>query len=573
MPTTIRRRTDRAARTGTAFGLVAGLFSLAVLPPANAASAENAADPASDAAPATGETAAPAPDPRPNFVIIMADDMGMSDLGCFGGEIETPALDALAQNGLRFTRFYSSNKCTPTRASLLTGVNSAVALNRFDVDLRCATIAELLGPAGYSTNLSGKWHLARKNDLPQYPVQRGFDRYFGNIIGAASYYAPAALRRQNENATAEADDNPDFYYTDAISQDAVWMIEATPAEQPIFLYVAYTAPHWPLHARESDIAKYEGRYAEGWDVIRRRRFERMRELGVIPPDTELSPRDPEVPAWEDVENKAWEERRMEVYAAQVEVMDQGIGRIVDCLRETDRLDNTLLIFVMDNGACHVEYDPDRSGSYMPRATRDGRPMKPGNLPDVMPGPEDTYQSYGRGWANVSAVPFRLFKEYCHEGGIITPLVVHWPEGLQTEPGALTDQVGHVIDFVPTWLDLAGVQHPERYKKRDLIPPDGRSLAPIFRGEIRPAHDVLFWDYALGSAVRQGPWKLVRQEREFRWRFADVMAWLRGEARGDWELYAIQQDRTEMRNVADQMPDKVAELKTLWTQWRKAADKR
>jgi arylsulfatase len=507
-------------------------------------------------------TAAPAAADRPDIVVVLADDMGMSDLGCCGGEIRTPNLDRLAADGLRFTRFYNSDKCTPTRAALLTGVRDVVSLEGLRIRPECATAAELLGAAGYATAMVGKWHLAQKGDLSQSPNRRGFQRFYGTILGAVSYWAPASLRFNEQNATEDSED-PDFYYTDAISRHAAWMIEATPAGQPLFLYVAYTAPHWPLHAWPEDVERYRGRYAAGWDALRRERFARMKELGVIPADAELSPRDPGVPAWEDVEDPEWEQRRMEVYAAQVDRMDQGIGRITAALRAAGRLENTLFLFLADNGACAVEYEEDRDGYYLPETTRDGRPVRAGNLPGVVPGPEDTFQSYGRGWANASATPFRLYKEFAHEGGVLTPMIVHWPKGLATAPGALTEQVGHVVDLVPTFLEIAGADFPEELDGVRRIPPDGTSLVPVLRGDVRAATPDLVWNYAHGAGIRQGDWKLVQAEKSGWWTPADVWQVLRGERRGRWELYDLSRDPAELRDLSREERERAARMKAAW----------
>lgn len=517
---------------------------------------------AATAATVAAPSASAAPD-RPDIVLVLADDMGMSDLGCCGGEIRTDNLDRLAAEGLRFTRFYNSDKCTPTRAALLTGVRDPVSLQGFRLNEDCATAGELLGEAGYLTSMVGKWHLALKGDFGQSPNRRGFQRFYGTIIGACSYWEPATLRF-NEESAADDCKNPDFYYTDALTQNAVWMIEATPADKPLFLYVAYTAPHWPLHAWPEDIARYEGRYAEGWDALREERFARMKALGVIPPDTRLSPRDPEVPAWEDAPDKDWEQRRMEVYAAQVDRMDQGIGRIVAALEETGRLDNTLFLFLMDNGPCAVEYDEERGDYFVPKTTRDGRPVQKGNDPSVLPGPEDTFQSYGRGWANACAVPFRYFKEYAHEGGVRTPMIVHWPAGLKTAPGAITEQVGHIVDLVPTFLDVAGFAFPDSLGGHALIRPDGSSLLPILRGGTRSVTPDLVWDYAHGAGIRQGDWKLVQAEKtEGWWTLSDLWQALHGERRGKWELYDLATDPTELRDLSDEDGARAARMKSEW----------
>ncbi len=479
--------------------------------------------------------------------MILSDDMGYSDIGSYGGEIETPALDRLARNGMRFTRHYTNNMCVPTRASLMTGIYPSIALERGTLRRECVTVAEALRESGYATYMSGKWHLAPTEDFGGLPCQRGFDEFYGTVLGAASYFAPAALLRNNEDASADFA-GPGYYYTDAISDHAAaWVREAAAADKPFFLYVAYTAAHWPLHALEEDVAKYRGKYSIGWDEIRRRRHARMKQIGVVNTAWELSPRHPLVPAWEDEEHKAWQERRMEVYAAQVDRMDRGIARILEALDETGVMENTVTVFQVDNGGCHVEYTPDRNGYYLPERTRDGRPVRPGNLPEIMPGPEDTYQSYGHGWANASNTPFRLFKQHDHEGGIMTPLIVHWPGGV--ESASFTDELSHVIDLAPTFLEIADAAHPLTHGGRRAVRMDGRSLLPTLKGQPREPHDALFWKWAHGSAVRQGRWKLVRVDGQ------------------PWELYDIEADGTELNDLSAGRPAEVERLEKLWQAWQ------
>ena len=491
-----------------------------------------------------------AKDARPNFVIIMADDMGLSDLGCYGGEIATPNLDRLAQNGLRFTRLYNNNMCTVTRAALLTGTYHTVALRNKAINPRCATLAESLHAAGYATRMSGKWHLANIDDHKSWPCQRGFEEFYGTIHGACSFFAPASLLRNNSDASDDFK-KPDYYYTDAISNNAESMISNAPKDKPLFMYVAYTAPHWPLHALKEDIAKYKGKYAKGWDALRKERYARMLKLGIISKDVPLSPRNPKVPAWPDAEAPTWQQHRMEVYAAQIDRMDQGIGRIVGSLKASGRLENTVLMFLIDNGGCHVEYTTNRKGPYLPEKTRAGKPLRPGNIPGLMPGPEDTYQSYGYGWANASNTPFRLYKQFCHEGGIRTPLIVHWPAGLKTKPGSVTEQIGHVFDLMPTCLDLAEAKPLAQIKGNPTYPMNGKSLAPVFRNQPCEAHGVLYWDHAQGAAIRKDGWKLVRAGRK----------------NGKWELYRIDEDRVELNNLAKKHPETVKTLSTEWAAWR------
>ena len=362
---------------------------------------------------------------RPNIILILADDMGFSDIGCFGSEIKTPNLDNMAAGGLRFTQFYNTARCCPTRASLLTGLYPHQAGvghmvedlgydgYRGDLNKNCVTIAEVLKSAGYSTYMTGKWHVTKyvtqKGPKDNWPLQRGFDKFYGTITGAGSYYDPATLTRDN---TLIAPDSDDYYYTDAITDNAVNYIAHHKPGNPFFMYVAYTAAHWPMHAREEDIKKHKGVYDKGWDAIREARYKRLIEMGLIDAKWPLSERDKNVPAWENEKDKAWQTRRMEVYAAMVDCMDRGIGRIVDELKRAGKLDNTLILFLQDNGGCAEETgskgpekpDPTEKHTLKPMApgelqtdskpkfTRDGRPVRMGH--GVMPGPADTFVSYG-----------------------------------------------------------------------------------------------------------------------------------------------------------------------------------
>ncbi len=480
---------------------------------------------------------------RPNIVLVMADDMGYSDLGCFGGEIKTPHLDTLATNGLRFTNFYSENMCWVSRAAMLTGIYHKTSMVDSGLHPRCLTLAEALRDQGYATRMSGKWHLAGKKST-SYPNDRGFQDFYGILGGAASFFAPYSLSRNRRNVEHEATRDPDYYFTDAISREAVRMIDTTPNDQPLFLYVAYTAAHWPLHARTSDIAAYQGKYAMGWDRLRKQRLARMKELGIVREDLDLSPRHPKVPAWNDTEHKAWQQRRMEVYAAQVTSMDRGIGRIVESLKACGRLENTLFFFTVDNGGCHVEYGVNRKGNYLPEKTRDGQPMRPGNVPHIMPGPEDTYQSYGYGWANASNTPYRLFKQFDHEGGIRTPMIAHWPQGIRS-PGRLVQTVSHLIDIMPTVLEATGTATPGEIRGKSTVNMDGHSIARTFQGQSMVGHDTLFFHHNKGKALRHQNWKLVSA------------------AKGPWELYHLSDDPLELHDLAADKPDKVKELVAIW----------
>ncbi|MEO2014726.1 MAG: arylsulfatase [Fuerstiella sp.] len=484
---------------------------------------------------------------RPNIVVIMADDMGYSDLGCFGGEIKTPNLDRLAEGGLRFTNFYSENMCWVSRAAMLTGIYHKTSMVKNALHPRCVTLAEAVRGNGYQTRMSGKWHLAGK-PYHIYPNDRGFDQFYGILGGAASFFAPASLCRNRTNIEPEAHNDPDFYFTDAVSYEAQRMIHEAAVDRPLFLSVAYTAAHWPLHAPEQDVSAYKGSYAIGWDQLREQRLERMKQLGIVRDDVTLSNRHPNVPSWQNELHKEWQQRRMEVYAAQVTVMDRGIGRIIDALKQTGRIENTLIFFTIDNGGCHVEYTPDRKGDFLPGTTRDGRPVRPGNLPEIMPGPEDTYQSYGHGWANVSNTPYRLFKQYDHEGGIRTPMIAHWPNGI-TATGRLVPTVSHLIDIMPTVLEVTGTTVPEEISGGTPVQMDGISLAGVFTGESFAGHETLFFHHNKGQALRHGDWKLVAAKQN--------------KKKTSWELYNLKQDPTEQQDLADRMPQKVGELSLIW----------
>jgi arylsulfatase len=480
---------------------------------------------------------------RPDIVLIMADDMGYSDLGCFGGEIRTPNLDRLANDGLRFTNFYSENMCWVSRAALLTGVYHKSSMVNGALHPRCVTLAEALRPSGYQTFMSGKWHLAGK-PYHVYPVDRGFNEFYGILGGAASFFAPANLSRNRTNIEIEANNDPNYYFTHAISNEAEQMIRDADQDKPMFLYVAYTAAHWPLHAPAEDIESYRGKYAMGWDRLREQRLAKMKTLGIMPAGLTLSPRHPNVPAWSDAADLAWQQRRMEVYAAQVTAMDRGIGQIVAALKARKRFENTLIFFTVDNGGCHVEYQSTRKGDFLPNKTRDGRLMRPGNLPQIMPGPEDTYQSYGYGWANASNTPYRLFKQFDHEGGIRTPMIAHWPKGIK-QPRALVQTVSHLIDIMPTVLDVTGTPSPETTGNKTPIDLDGHSLSAIFDGQTLSGHETLFFHHAKGRAFRYRHWKIVTVQKK------------------SWELYNLDRDPLELNDLANEMPDKVSELAAMW----------
>jgi arylsulfatase len=506
------------------------------------------------------------PPPRPNIVLVLADDMGFSDIGCYGSEIPTPHLDALASNGLRFSQFYNTARCSPTRAALLTGlhphqagigtlaedpgkraaVDDAPGYQQYLND-RCLTLAEALKPGGYRAYMAGKWHLGYHGE-EKWPRQRGFDRFYGIISGASSYFTPKDPRGLTlDNTPLPTPEDPAYYTTDAFTDHALQFVREHPADQPFLLYLAFTAPHWPLHAHEEDIAKFTGRYRDGWDRLREARFARQRTLGVVPEHARLSPRDDGARAWDELsaEEQTQLDYRMAVYAAQVHRMDHNIGRVVALLRERGMLDHTLILFLSDNGGCAEPY-----------TDLGGGPFSAINTPDAAGPGSRTNQgrgsSYGTGWANASNTPFRRYKSRLHQGGIATPLIAHWPSGLKTAPGTVTHAPGYLTDVVPTVLELAGVSYPSHRDGRALTPLAGHSLVPVFATGTRTAPETFFWEQYGNKAVRRGSWKAVQAAED--------------EAAGQWELYNLERDPTELENVASANPDRLAELTAAWRQW-------
>ncbi len=496
---------------------------------------------------------------RPNVLLILADDLGWSDLGCYGGEIATPNLDRLAKNGLRFTQFYNSARCSPTRASILTGLHPHQAgfPNLSGVlPKHCVTIPEALASAGYRSLMVGKWHLSNQST----PTQRGFDEFYGMIGGFNTFWKENPhYTRLPEGRSKRAYVPGEFYSTDVFGDYALdFLKEGAESGKPWLLYLAFNAPHFPLHAYEEDIARYEPLYAQGWDTIREKRLARQKELGLVPQDLSLTPRSV-IPknqfntqtGWADKDNPAWDSlsadrradltRRMAVYAAMVDRMDRNIGRVIAHLKESGQLDNTVIFFLSDNGAC-AEWDPwgfDESSSAK-NILHTGDDLK------TVGGP-GSYISYGSAWANVCNTPFRLYKHYGHEGGTNTPLIVHWPAGLKTTPGALTREIGHVTDLMPTILELAGVSYPKEYDGNTILPQEGVSLVPVFQGK-RLAERAVFMEHEGNRAVREGRWKLVA---------------LRG---NQWELYDMEADPTEMNNLAADNADRVKSMAAAWDDW-------
>lgn len=514
-------------------------------------------------------------DDRPNIVLIMADDLGYSDLGCFGSEIATPNLDRLASGGLRFSQFYNTSRCCPTRASLMTGLyphRAGVGRMTFDAGrpgyrgtLRddTVTIAEVLGSSGYRTMMVGKWHLSLTPDGPRnaewvshrldlgpfsdpasYPVNRGFDEHFGTIWGVVDYFDPFSLVRGIEPVEAVPEG---FYYTDAINDEAARMIAQADDDRPFFLYVAHTAPHWPLHAPPEDIDRYADTYADGWDALRDSRYRRMIDLGLIDPETApLPPRVQPDRSWAENPHRRWDARAMAVHAAMVDRMDRGIGRVLDALEERGKLEDTLILFLSDNGASPEV--PGRPGFDRPSHTRDGHEVVYPTEKEVRPGPETTFAGIGPMWANAVNTPMRRWKAETFEGGICTPLIAHWPAGLGVDGGSITEQPGHVIDVMATCIDLAEASYPTTFEGRPIAPMEGLSLVPILRGSRREGHEALFWEHFGARAVRRGDWKLVAPSGR------------------PWQLYNLAEDRTETVDRAEERPDLLVELSALYDAW-------
>jgi arylsulfatase A-like enzyme len=458
---------------------------------------------------------------RPNIVLIMADDLGFSDLGCYGSEIETPNLDALAAKGLRFSQFYNTAKCHSSRVSLLTGLYcdqaGGASLSRG------ATIAEVMTRAGYSTSMVGKWHLSKQ------PTDFGFERYWGHLSGATNFFTGDDTFRLNGEpwSVPKMLNGRPFYTTHAITDFALDFLDKVSAsEKPFLLYTAFNAPHYPLQAPRKDIAKYDGRYDAGWDALRKSRHQKQLDSGLLSRKWKLSPRPDHIPAWKSLtdEERAWEADRMEVFAAMVDVLDQNVGRLVKHLKDKGVYDNTLILFCSDNGACPFE------------RTR-GKNLKPWD--------PKSYWTYDASWAHAGNTPFRLYKQNQHEGGISSPMIAHWPNGLKTKPGSVTDQPGHLVDFMATFIEMAGADYPSEIGNRKVDPLQGKSLLPIFRGETQDPHEQLYFHFSSDRALRQGPWKLVSAKL------------------GKWELYNLDEDRTELNDLAEKHPERVAEMSAEW----------
>ncbi len=510
---------------------------------------------------------------RPNIVLILVDDMGYSDIGCYGSEIATPNIDGMASEGVLFTQMYNCARCCPTRASLLTGLYPHQAgVGHMVGDLghpsyqghlndNCLTIAEMVKKAGYRTILSGKWHVGGSYNIkkpetwspgdPKHPTPtgRGFDEFYGILEGCGNYFNPHTLMRNDEFVEAEGDD---FYFTDKITDFAVSQIkEASGKEEPFFLFTSYTAPHWPLHALPEDIVKFEGKYGKGWDRVRKDRYDSMVEKKIIDEKWPISPRDEDSYPWEEVKLSDWEDRRMAVYAAQVHRMDAGVGKILDTLKETGIDDNTIVMFLSDNGGCAEFLAEDGFVLHIIYPSRDGTIVRAGNFPGVMPGGENTYMSYDLPWANASNTPFRLFKHWVHEGGIATPFIVRWPEKLKEN--VVNRSPLHVVDIMASCVDAAGATYPEEENDHKLHPLAGESFLDAVTKRSWQRQKPIFWEHEGNCAMREGPWKLVKKHPD------------------DWELYNMEKDRTELDDVRGGDSDRAARMIKEWEEWARECD--
>lgn len=466
----------------------------------------------------TAAARSPAPQDRPpNIIAIMADDLGFSDLGCYGGEIATPHLDRLAGEGIRFTRFYNEAKCVESRTALMTGHTHHVSNNLKDRSI--PTVAERLNDAGYRTLMVGKWHMADS------PTERGFDRSFGFLEGAVNFWMGEGMHGRDGRWRLDGEpfEVPEsgFYTTDAFTDYAIDFIEETQeTQQPFFLYLAHNAPHYPLHAHPEDIEKYRGSYLKGWDRIREERWLRLQNLGLISPELPLSSRDRNVPFWEKLsaDEKAEYDLLMAVYAAMIDRLDQNIGRLVAYLEAQGLSNNTLILFFSDNGGC---------------------PYQNEEKPDSIPGGPESHRTYNTPWANASNTPFRLYKRHSHEGGISSPFIARWPAAIKAA-GSIRREPAHITDLLPTFLEIATGDAPD-----DVA---GQSLLPALTGQAPSPRGPIFWEFAFHHAVLKDGYKLVAR---------------RGE---DWQLYHILTDRIESRNLAPQKPDLVAELAAAYDSW-------
>ncbi|MBI5773148.1 MAG: arylsulfatase [Verrucomicrobia bacterium] len=499
-------------------------------------------------------TANAAPAPRPNIILILADDMGFSDLGCYGGEIQTPNLDRLAAGGMRFSQFYNCALCGPSRAALMTGLHphqAGITSWTGLLNNRCVTAFELLKRAGYTTCAVGRLDMVTAENWHE---PANISKYVDRYLGSTGHAGPGNYFKDVRNTQFYRDGQPfpipaeGSYKTDLITDFAVKFIGEAAKDRPFFLYMAQYAPHWPLHAKPADIAEYRALYRKlGWDEARAQRHRRLIEKGLIPASTKLAPRDSRASAWSEANFKDWEAERMAVFAAQVDSLDQSVGRVMEALRRAGADKNTLVLFLSDNGASD---QPMNSKLDQPGRTwrTDGTPTKIGNNPQVMPGPADTFLTAGPAWANLSNTPFRDHKNSNFEGGIASPLIAWWP-GVVAKAGAISTELSHITDITATCLDVAGVAYPAEFNGRQVRPLAGRSLLPVLKGGGREGHKSLCWATSGSRAVRVDQWKLVSGKN------------------GPWELYDLAADRTELNNLAKQQPGRVQTMAKIFEEWK------
>lgn len=499
----------------------------------------------------------PQPAERPNIVLILADDMGYSDLGCYGGEIPTPNIDRLAQRGVRYTQFYNSGRSCPTRAGLLTGLypqqagigamsedpggkkgekhpeNRGVHGYMGYLNRHCVTLAEVLKEAGYHTYMTGKWHVGMLGK-EKWPLQRGFERYYGILAGASSYLKPQGGRGLTLDNTKLPPPQSPYYTTDAFTDYAIRFIDEQPDDKPFFLYLAYNAPHWPLHAKDKDIEQFAGKYDRGWQAVREQRYKRMVELGIVRPEWEAA--EWESRKWDELteEERAESSLRMSVYAAQVYCLDYNVGKLVDYLEKKGELDNTLLVFLSDNGACAEPYSETGFGT-----------VNDINRHDSWVAP-----SYGLPWAQVSNTPYRKYKVRAYEGGIAAPFILSWPARFGSYHNQLRENVSFVPDIMATFIDAAGAEYPETYHGGNaIIPPAGSSLLPTVYHPEKEIHEYIFGEHFDNRFVRWKNWKAVKDEKM-----------------KEWELYDLESDRTERHDVASRHPALLKRMVEKWDEW-------
>jgi arylsulfatase A-like enzyme len=515
-----------------------------------------------------------APAKRPNILLIVADDLGYTDLGAYGAEISTPNLDKLASGGVKMTGFYASPFCSPTRAMLMSGSDNHLAgfgdMSELMLpeqrgkpgyegylNARVVPMAQVLKDAGYRTAMAGKWHLGVKEEFS--PATSGFEQSYAMVMGGASHWGdqsgivamdpakpPKAIYRENGKAIDIPRDG--FYSSQAFTDKLLdYLKSGEKSGKPFFGYLAFTAPHWPLHAPDADIAKYEGRYKEGYDKLRKERLERMKRLGIVPADTPVYEGHAHWPKWESLTpaQQEAEARRMTVYSAMVDHMDRQIGRVLDYLKAKGELDNTFIFFMSDNGADgNSVYDVGRTREWIEKDMDNSTANtgKPGS-----------FIEYGPGWAQVGSTPFKLYKSFMYEGGIAVPAIA-WGPGIKG--GALKREFAHVTDVAPTIFELAGARHPgTEYQGKPVLPLRGKSMVSWLQGKastVRSDQDAVGWELGGRKALRKGDWKIVYANKPW--------------GKDGWELYNIAKDRTESRDLADENPQKLGEMIVAWKQY-------